>query len=869
MKIDSGALRSRLIGRSDALAEAVATLAPGHGGSLVVGPSGIGKSALVQAAAEQESGNFHVIRIRGSVVARETPYGALAWLISELPEGITGRPLQLLQQLTALLARRAQGRRILLILDNAEHLDDFTAMVVSQLVRRSAAVVLATAENLSGSATEFLALWTEGQLHRIDLEPLDVPQTRQLMEALLTGRVSHDAARTMQEQTQGNPHFITLMTREQVDEKTLIHSDGTWVQVRPLVYSGPIGEVMTARLQRRRPSERRLIQVLALAGELPLATVLQLVPVSAVENLEEDREVDTTSAMVRLSSPGTAAAIAGSVPMGRSRELWEEVSTILDPGLLEPAALSGFACWTLACGGRLKPELAQEAASLANAAGDPVGALRLVRAVPAARRTQRMALEELCALVSLGQYGEAAHLLELPGILTEAGGNGLWVDLMLHKAALLQKLPEQGSPEAVLQTLATAGGPALTADVLARIVLVRSGVALDDGRIADVPSGLASLRTDPRLSRTIQVQASALYAHLLAVTGRAEESLAALDFLTEIPRMILTSSDLDAVFLRVFQSLLAIGEFRRAEDLVAEMQDSKVKRAFRGTPGELAIGILRALRGEEDAALSALLSSVSQLRLMDPTDMLPLAQSFTAFVYTLQGNQAKARQYDSGIAEFRYPPSRQLIRLSAVVRLLTRLDRPAELIPALLKEAEESLADGMVSSALDALLAAACHGDHAAALKLASVAATAQGTWARTLYCCGAGLAGQDPELLAEAARGAAEVGNHQLCHFAARAALDALPAEQGSALRALARTVRSLERDSFRMLRAANSIEARLATLNPFEADLARRAASQATRSEISGELNLSPRTIDWHLGKIFDKLHVAGRSELSEVLG
>ncbi len=51
-------------------------------------------------------------------------------------------------------------------------------------------------------------------------------------------------------------------------------------------------------------------------------------------------------------------------------------------------------------------------------------------------------------------------------------------------------------------------------------------------------------------------------------------------------------------------------------------------------------------------------------------------------------------------------------------------------------------------------------------------------------------------------------------------------------------------------------------------EAQIARLAAEGRTNPEIGAELFLSPRTVEWHLGKVFAKLGIESRKEISEAL-
>jgi Cdc6-like AAA superfamily ATPase len=118
-------------------------------GALLVGGPGVGKTALLQHCLRGEAG-FHIVHVRGSASSQDLPYRALSFLLSELEPETLEHPVMVLQALTGVLHQHAEGKPLIIAVDNAEHLDPFSSALISQLVLSDTVRVVLAVKDFAG-----------------------------------------------------------------------------------------------------------------------------------------------------------------------------------------------------------------------------------------------------------------------------------------------------------------------------------------------------------------------------------------------------------------------------------------------------------------------------------------------------------------------------------------------------------------------------------------------------------------------------------------------------------------------------------------------------------------------------------------------
>lgn len=531
-------------GRDAEVAQATAELARPNGrGVLLVGTPGMGRSALAHAIVEVVAPQHTVLWVRASPSTTDVPLGAFGPF---LPANAATLGLPAILHLRdALRARADADRPLLLVVDDAQHLDEASSGLVHQLVLLGDARVLVTIRAAAPAPEAVRRLWREHLLQRIDLEPLERQAVAAITADLVAGRgavawddsthIDPATVHDLWERSAGNPLLLREIVLAAVDADEWV-SGPAGVRVEARSATAPrLVDLLGDRLAHLDDAQRDLLTHLAFGEPLGYGEIVALGSDTDLDALERAgiivADLDQRRLTVRIAQPLLAEVLRRSVGNLRARAI-------------------------------------------------RVTLMNVLRATGARRRTDEMRLAALAA--------EAGMELE-PDVLTRAARTALFANdvalaMVLAESAFAQQ-PSFESGHVLADARYEDGGTdgidrhweawSATADTDERRALIAMHQAIvhfyrladADGAFAVLDRIEAELSPGPSLS-----EVRGLRATLLMMGGRTREAL-------DIALPLVESSELGRVFvqasLAATQSLRALGRHQQALDL-----DQRVSEAF-------------------------------------------------------------------------------------------------------------------------------------------------------------------------------------------------------------------------------------------------------------------------------------------------
>ncbi len=866
--------------RQQVVSDVIGTMTSGSGcGVVLVGEHGAGKSFIAQRALEQLGEDYLVVQVRGSSISSKLPYGALSVLLNDLDSSHLEHPLMVLRGLTQLLHTKAQGRPIIIFVDNAHDLDDLSCMMVAQLSAGGHVTLLAACVDLPHVGGDIMGLWKDDLLRRVDLEPFDFAETAATLNQEYGGQFSHTAARALWSASGGNALFLHSLAREQIKLGTIVRQGEAWVlNGRPIALTGEVRDVIKARLNRLSPGQRDVFELLALAGAVPLQTLMAIFNPQDMDNLQERGLIQVSHnhpPMVSVANPVTATIVAGVVPPGRSAELRRRLTAVLaDTEQSEPAGSADVA-WALDCGEQVSTATALTAARLANNASDPTSALRFVHEIDAFGAAAGVAIESVQAHIAVNNDESARRVLnKLEATSGEDLPLGEWVALQLLQVELDQRGPgTSAAARARLDLVRDRLAEATTEDTAAleaargELLLAECKLAAFEGRYSDV---LALADHVPGLASETGIHTASLLCEAMAVSGDVLAAVAlgkqVIAAAESVPLADRTIREIRGRFLLL---MLLSAKFREAASFLSATSATDEPQARLGGMYEIGQGVIDLHNGHLNGAIPWLEAGMWQLRVQDPDALSGLATAACAYATALAGDEETATQLLSDVTQPRRQGSWLVRRLARYFELcsLAELGQRASAIRTLVAEADSDADDGALSTGLLFLSAAARLGDRQLCQKLSGIAGQVTGQFALLCLRLADGVKEFGSEQLLAVAKDADAAGNAVFARDVARRAVYcANEAGNRIALRISQRAEQSLDDRFGSPKNGLHSLTT--STLTARECEVAVRAAAGASNRKIAEQMHVSVRTVEGHLYQVYAKLHVASRSELKDVI-
>lgn len=292
-------------------------------GVVIVGAAGVGKTRLArEVLARAKASGERTHWIVGTESARSLPLGAFS---ASLPD-VMPDPLSSVRRLVnSFVAQQRQGR-VLIGVDDAHLLDGLSAHVVHQLAQSRGIRLVVTLRAGGEEPDAVTALWKDGPLARLDLEPMSAAATRSIIEATLGDAVDTRSAQRFWKLTGGNALFVRRLLKDQVVAGRIRQVAGVWIWDDDVAVSPSLGDLVDQQLSRLTPPLALVVDTLSQCEPLAVDVLCDLVRRRDLEVAERMHLVTVerigAALMARLAHPlfgEIRRATAGELHLSRIR----------------------------------------------------------------------------------------------------------------------------------------------------------------------------------------------------------------------------------------------------------------------------------------------------------------------------------------------------------------------------------------------------------------------------------------------------------------------------------------------------------------------------------------------------------------------
>jgi len=516
-----------LVGRVSELDQMVSRFAESERAAFVIaGAAGVGKTRLAAEVARAATGigyaTEHVVATRS---AASIPFGAFATLLPDIDapaEGLVG----LLQHAAEAIAGRAvSGRGLLLVVDDAQLLDDGSAALVHQLVHARSCSVVASLRTPGKVPDPITALWKDGLAGRVDLDPLGERHIDQLTSSILGGPMAGASVRWLWKASAGNPLYVRELLLGAERTGTLDNDGGMWVLRLPLPAPDRLVELVASRLADLSARTVDVVELLAIGEPLAFGMLERISGPTALEDAERNGLIavqdDGRRSEVRLSHPLYGEVVRQKMPHASLRRHCSTLARAFEAtGVRRHDDLLRLARWQLDAGVHRDPVVLGRAAKAARQTFDMDLAARLARAALDSGGGVEAGLVLGEALFSTGRHAEAeAVLAGMVPLCGEDAERALIANARSYNLGMLMH-DQVGAVRIAEEALSSISDPGQRLRLLGRLAIMRVYAGELSLAIADA-APLIDSDDEAMVHRGSYPTSLAL-----ALSGRTEEAVA-------------------------------------------------------------------------------------------------------------------------------------------------------------------------------------------------------------------------------------------------------------------------------------------------------------------------------------------------------
>jgi DNA-binding CsgD family transcriptional regulator len=853
-------------------------------GLIIGGAPGIGKSRLLRTAAEAlDPGRHALITITGRAATADL---AMASLMPALPGDqpapgaaasippapsapAPGFPAALVRWAIDAVARASAGRPVVLVVDDAHLLDPLSAAVVHHLARVRQATVVGTLRTEATVPDPVRALWIDDLVDRVDLGPLTRDETADLLHEVLGGPVESGSVDRLWHLATGNALLLRELVRAAQACGSLVEAYGVWRWTGRFELTSTLADIVDDRIGDLTREVRDVLELVAFGAPLGLPMLVKATDGAAVELAEERGLIevarDDRRTTVRLAHPLYGEVVRKRCPLTRVRRLQADLAQLIEAaGARRHDDLLRVAVWRMDSDTARDPRQLLRASRQAFARHDMPLAIRLGRAALGAGGGYEVAEGLATVLFLTGRPEEARSILDGAAAPPGEGDRYRARSLCLRAVLDYWGRGDESAPE----TLAAAAGGFAGPPERDWVWAVESLMRLHHGE-PGAARRLAGAVLDGR-ARGASAIARTTLAHLLAAGGapdRAAATLTTLDpepprWRTETPYLRLAADLARGTAMIISADLAGI-------DALVAAGNGNGSIDFPVRSGYHTVLAAQAARLRGDLAAAGRLAAQACAIMSSGHIYAGLAHAERAHVAALTGDAQLARtaldEADATQAPTMavlYPWFEQARAWTAVAA--GEFDEAEAILGRL---ADRTRADEFhgheLLAQLDLIRLGATGG---VARRVQWLAAYSDNPLAETITWYAESMACRDGAALLTTVMEFQDLGMNLYAAEAAAAAVGLLREVRSSAATTAAEELAKL---------LARCPDARTPALRVKQPSLTKRerqiagfAASGVASKEIAERLFLSSRTVDNHLMRVYAKLGVGGRTELTSAL-